>query len=137
MMEYCDLFFHGDLAVPGALDTLKTVHRGDWFVRVPRSHAKELQRHRLIESTLLGWRITPRGLAYGLEIGLFKRVESGVSVRKNARPADYYRDRFPQTRWRGTDLLPRRPAALPLPPRVAPPLPPLPLFDSRLRSPTD
>lgn len=136
-MEYCDLFFHGDLAVPGALEALKTIQRGNWFVRIPRANAKELLRHRLIESTLLGWRITPRGLAYGLEIGLFKRVGSGVSVRRNVRPADYYRDRLPQTQWRETAPLPRRPAALPLPPRAAPPLPPLPLFDSRLCPPTD
>ena len=136
-MEYCDLFFHGDLAVPGAADSLKTVHRGSWFAWIRRAHARELLRHRLIESTMFGWRITPRGVAYGLEVGLFKRAGTGISVRKNAKPADYYRDRLPQTRWRGTDLLPRRPAALPLPPRLAPPLPPLPLFDSRLRSRTD
>jgi hypothetical protein len=136
-MEYCDLLFHGELAVPDAEVSLKALHRGSWFVRMPRAHSKELLRHRLIEGTVLGWRLTPRGVAYGLEIGLFKRAGTGISVRKNARPADYYRDRLPQTRWRGTDLLPRRPAALPLPPRVVPPLPPHPLFDRWLRSPTD
>src|ERR1700679_1035818 len=120
-MEYCDLLFHGELAVPGAADSLKALHRGSWFVHMPRAHSKELLRHRLIESTVLGWRLTLRGVAYGLEIGLFKHAGTGVSVKRNARPADYYRDRLPQIRWRGTDLLPRRPAALPLPPRLAPP----------------
>ena len=135
-MEYCDLHFHGELAVPGATDSLKALHRGSWFVRMPRAHAKELLRHRLIESTILAWRLTPRGFAYGLEIGLFKRAGTGISVRKNARPADYYRDRIPQTQWRGIDPLPHRPAGLALPPRATPQLPPLPLFDSKLRPPT-
>jgi hypothetical protein len=53
-MEYCDLYFHGELAVPGAADSLKALHRGSWFVRMPRAHSKELLRHRLIESTVLG-----------------------------------------------------------------------------------
>jgi hypothetical protein len=61
-MEYCDLHFHGELAVPGAADSLKALRRGSWFVRMPRAHSKELLRHRLIESAVLGWRLTPRRL---------------------------------------------------------------------------
>ena len=118
-VEYYGLLYHGDLTVPGAAASLKRVHRaGGWLMLLPKAQAKELVKNRLIESALIGWRVTPRGIAYARELETRDEVEKpGVRIRKSAAPADLYRDRLLQTLRQGTDRLPRRPADLSLRPQ--------------------